>query len=263
MTEQIIIKEHKLFLTGSRASQTVLICPMMSEQLHKAEEQWQRIKALSTAGGAVTEDFLLAAFEVKDWNGELSPWETHIEGIGEFAGKADKTLDLILKGGIPVIREVLDGKDAFEKYGAGMGQGISDSNVDSDREQSYDGQRKLRWMIGGYSLAGLFALWSMYQTDVFCGAAGCSASLWYPGFMEYVKSHTLPKESRIYLSLGTKEEKARQPVLSGVGDAARELYEHYQQSGAVKTAALEWNPGNHFKDADERMDKGFSWLLKM
>ncbi len=262
MTEQIIIEEHKLLLTGSRTSRTVLICPMMSEQLHKAEEHWQRIKALSTAGGAVTEDFLLAAFEVKDWNGELSPWETHIEGIGEFAGKADKTLDLILKGGIPMIREALDRNGAFEKYGAGMGQGISGSNVVSDGEQPYDGQRKIRLMIGGYSLAGLFALWSMYQTDVFCGAAGCSASLWYPGFTEYAKLHALPKDSRVYLSLGTKEEKARQQVLSGVGDAARELYEHYQQSEAVKTAVLEWNPGNHFKDADERMDKGFSWLLK-
>ncbi|ERL11412.1 hypothetical protein HMPREF1248_0438 [Coriobacteriaceae bacterium BV3Ac1] len=31
--------------------------------------------------------------------------------------------------------------------------------------------------ISGYSLAGLFALWSLYQTDIFKGAACVSGSL--------------------------------------------------------------------------------------
>ena len=236
MTEQIIIEGHKLCLVGSSTAHIVLVCPVMSEQLHKAEEHWQRIKELSSEDVTMREDFLFAAVEVKDWNGELSPWELHIEGIGNFPGKAEQMLDLIIKYGIPAISDFTNRGDAT-------------------------GKQKLRFMIGGYSLAGLFALWSMYQTDVFCGAASCSGSLWYPEFLEYARLHDLPKQSLIYLSLGTKEEKAGQAVFSKISDVTRELYAYYKQSEAVKETILNWNPGNHFRDVDVRMDRGFAWLL--
>lgn len=32
------------------------------------------------------------------------------------------------------------------------------------------------YIIGGYSLAGLFALWAAYQTDVFCAVAAASSN---------------------------------------------------------------------------------------
>lgn len=236
MTEQIIIEGHKLCLVGSSTAHMVLVCPVMSEQLHKTEEHWQRIKELSSENGAIKEDFLFAAVEVKDWNGELSPWGLHIEGIGDFSGKAEQMLDLIINYGIPAIRDFTNRDDAASKH-------------------------KLQFMIGGYSLAGLFALWSMYQTDVFCGAASCSGSLWYPKFIEYARSHDLPKQSLIYLSLGTKEERAGQTVFSKIGNVTRELYTYYEQSEKVKETTLRWNPGNHFKDVDMRIDRGFSWLL--
>ncbi|MDE6686741.1 MAG: alpha/beta hydrolase [Lachnospiraceae bacterium] len=230
------IEEHKLCLVGSSNAHMVLICPMMSEQLHKVEEHWQRIKELSLEDGVKKEDFLLAAVEVKDWNGELSPWRQHIEGIGDFSGKADKMLDLIIKQGIPAIRDFINREDVSDKH-------------------------NLQFMIGGYSLAGLFALWSMYQTDVFCGAACCSGSLWYPKFIEFARTHTLPKQSLIYLSLGTKEETTGQGVFSKIGDATRELYAYYKLSDEVKETILKWNPGNHFKDVDARIDRGFAWLI--
>lgn len=230
------IEEHKLCLAGSSTAHIILVCPMMSEQLHKAEEHWQRIKELSSEDEIMKEDFLFAAVEVRDWNGELSPWEMQINGIGDFAGKADKMLNLIIKQGIPAIRDFIIRENASDKH-------------------------DLQFMIGGYSLAGLFALWSMYQTDVFCGAACCSGSLWYPKFIEYARTHTLPKQSFIYLSLGTKEEKTGKTVFSEIGDATRELYAYYKQSEAVKETVLKWNPGNHFKDPDVRIDRGFAWLI--
>lgn len=232
----MIIEGHKLCLIGSSTADIVLVCPMMSEQLHKAEEHWQRIKELSSEDEVMKEDFLFAAVEVKDWNRELSPWGMQIKGVGDFAGKADQMLDLIIQYGIPAIRDFTNGGDAAGKH-------------------------KLRFMIGGYSLAGLFALWSMYQTDVFCGAASCSGSLWYPEFIEYARSHDLPKQSLVYLSLGTKEEKAGHSVFSKNGDITRELYAYYKQSEAVKETTLKWNPGNHFKDVEVRIDRGFAWLL--
>ena len=48
----------------------------------------------------------------------------------------------------------------------------------------------LAWRgIAGYSLAGLFALYAIYQTDVFSRVGGMSGSLWFPSFKEYVFFH--------------------------------------------------------------------------
>ena len=58
--------------------------------------------------------------------------------------------------------------------------------------------------IAGYSLAGLFALWSVYQTDLFDWAASISGSLWFDGFLEFMKANT-PKVKFIYFSLGIKK----------------------------------------------------------
>ena len=111
-----------------------------------------------------------------------------------------------------------------------------------------------RYYIGGYSLAGLFSLWAAYQTDVFSGVAAASPSVWFPGFREYVKEH------EICLSLGDREEKTRNPVMSQVGDSIREIHDWYKKKGLACT--LEWNKGNHFKDPDIRTSRAFEWIMK-
>jgi hypothetical protein len=63
----------------------------------------------------------------------------------------------------------------------------------------------------------------------------------------------------VYLSLGDREEKTRNPVMARVGDAIREAYDHLRQTGT--DCVLEWNKGNHFKDADLRTAKAFAWLM--
>ena len=73
------------------------------------------------------------------------------------------------------------------------------------------------------------------------------------------------KENRIqansvYLSLGDREEKTRNPVMAAVGDRIREAYELLQGQGI--NTILEWNQGNHFRDADKRTAKAFAWLLQ-
>ena len=120
----------------------------------------------------------------------------------------------------------------------------------SDREKTY--------LIGGYSLAGLFAMWAVYNTDLFQGAAAVSPSMWFPGFDDYMKEHEI-KCRKVYLSLGNKEEKARNPVMATVGDRIRSAYELLKEREVECT--LEWNEGNHFRDPDLRTAKGFSWIL--
>ena len=165
-------------------------------------------------------DFCLLAVRVGDWNADLSPWEAPpVFGTEGFSGGAAAFLTEILK-------------------------------LCSDPAKTY--------CIGGYSLAGLFALWAAYRTDVFCGVAAASPSLWFPGFSDYMKTHAI-RTQRVYLSLGDREERTRNPVMATVGAKIREAHALLEAAGT--DCVLEWNPGNHFKDPDLRTAKAFSRIL--
>ena len=166
-------------------------------------------------------DFRLLALKVDSWNNDLSPWQ------------AD-----------PVF-----GKDGFGDGAADTLSTILDLTAD----------RGKRYFLGGYSLAGLFALWAVFRTDVFSGVAAASPSVWFPGFSDYIKSHEI-QTGNVYLSLGDREERTRNPVMATVGDRIRECYDYLPGKGVA--CVLEWNPGNHFKDPDIRTAKAFSWLMK-
>ena len=114
-------------------------------------------------------------------------------------------------------------------------------------------------ILGGYSLAGLFALWTGYQTDRFEGIAAASPSVWYPQWIDYA-SENKPLARSVYLSLGDKEEKAKNPIMAQVGNAIRK--QHELLTAQEVSTILEWNAGNHFVDSDKRTAKGFAWVMK-
>lgn len=164
--------------------------------------------------------FSLIAAKVDAWNQELTPWKAPaVYGTEEFGDGATQTLEEIKK-------------------------------LCADKSKTY--------YIGGYSLAGLFSLWAAYQTNLFAGVAAASPSVWFPGFIPYMKEHEIRAE-KVYLSLGEKEEKTKNPVMAQVGACIRAGYAHLQASGHLCT--LEWNPGGHFKDSVLRMAKAFAWLM--
>jgi len=167
-----------------------------------------------------SENFRLIAFLIGDWNKDLAPWKAPaVFGNDDFGDGAAETLGKIMK-------------------------------LCDDGTKTY--------YIGGYSLAGLFALWAAYQTDLFHGVAAASPSMWFPGFTEYMKERSI-MSSHVYLSLGDKEEKTKNPVMTTVGDRIRTAYDLLvkQQVDCV----LEWNEGNHFKDAELRTAGAFTWLI--
>ena len=116
-------------------------------------------------------------------------------------------------------------------------------------------------VLGGYSLAGLFALWAASETDGMDGVAAASPSVWIRDWLPYAESHPV-KAKRVYLSLGDREEKTRNPVLSRVGDCVRGEYDLLKRQLGETNCALEWNIGGHFADADKRLAKGFVWNLR-
>ena len=169
----------------------------------------------------VGDDFLLIAFKIDDWNNDLSPWQAPaVFGNEGFGRGASETL-------LEVLSE------------------LNDSNK--------------KYYIGGYSLAGLFALWTAFNTDKFNGVGSASPSVWFPGFIDYMKDNTI-KTSKVYLSLCDKEEKARNPIMATVGDCIKEAYTILKDNSV--DCILEWNEGNHFKDADIRTANAFAWVLK-
>lgn len=172
-------------------------------------------------------DFCLITVKVDDWNKDLSPWPAPaVFGNEDFGEGAPETLDFLLK-------KVLLPCDP-------------------------DTARRRRIYLGGYSLAGLFALWAGCRTDAFDGIAAASPSIWFPGFAEYMRNN-VPQTKAVYLSLGDREEKTRHPLMSQVGNVIRSSYEFLKDNGI--DCVLEWNKGNHFKNPDMRTAKAFAWLM--
>lgn len=174
----------------------------------------------SFISSSCNKSFKLIAIAIDKWNNDLSPWTSPaVFGKEDFGDGAKETLNEILK-------------------------------LCTSKNKKY--------FIGGYSLAGLFALWATYQTDIFNGVAAASPSMWFPKFIDYMKANDI-KANTVYLSLGDKEEKTRNQVMATVGDKIREAYDMLSKQGLK--CILEWNEGNHFKNPDIRTAKAFSWLI--
>lgn len=119
-----------------------------------------------------------------------------------------------------------------------------------------------RTVVAGYSLAGLFALWSACSCGLFDGAMSASGSMWYPDFADYVRANGLsPRVGAVYLSLGDAESRTRHPLLRTVRERTQEIYGVIRDSGVP--AVLEWNEGNHFTDAALRTAKGIARVAAM
>ena len=174
--------------------------------------------------------FLFTAIPVESWNDALSPWEAPaVWGKQGFGGKAGDTLRFLTEQVIPTLN------------------------------QQYPLPDNVKIILGGYSLAGLFALWASTQTDLFYGVAAASPSVWFPGWMEFEQQHPIQAQ-HVYLSLGDKEERTKNTVMAAVGDNIRTLHSQLIARGADCT--FEWNSGGHFKDADLRTAKAFRWMME-
>ena len=109
----------------------------------------------------------------------------------------------------------------------------------------------------GYSLAGLFCLWVATKTKV-KGIGCCSGSLWFENFVEYVSQSEIDT-SKIYLSLGKKEKKTRNVLMSTIEEKYNEVYSILLEKGIETTFVLE--NGNHFYEVYPRLVRSMKWLI--
>ena len=223
--DEMMICGKKCILYLNEDTEYILIQPVDENDISVLDNEVKYIEENTDR------NFSLVAFKIEDWNSELTPWEMPLlRGKGNFGDGATRTLEFIKNDFIPALSECIN-----------------------------TGNNEIKYILGGYSLAGLFSLWSGYQTDIFEGIAAVSPSVWYKKWIEYVETEKTLSE-KIYLSLGDTEEKTKHQILSKIGDNIRKQYEILEKSENVKTV-LEWNEGNHFKNPDIRTAKGFLWVM--
>lgn len=219
-------KKNIIFL--NEETEYILIQPVDENDIKKIDDEMKYILENTD------KDISLFAFEVKDWNTELTPWEMPlIFGKGNFGEGALKTLNWIKEDLIPAIeKEFFKSKD-----------------------------KKIKYILGGYSLAGLFALWTSYQKNDFIAINASSPSVWYKDWIPYISKNN-PISNIVYLSLGNKEEKTKNQIISKVKENIEIQFENLRTHENIKNVVLEWNEGNHFNDSEIRVGKGFIWCLK-
>ena len=174
----------------------------------------------------------LAAVSGVDWNRELSPWPAPkaFRGSDDFSGAAPAFLRKLTGHIVPLVENRLD-------------------FTPSSRA------------IAGYSLAGLFALWAVFEADTFDRAASVSGSLWYDGFLEHMNTSILRDGvERVYLSLGDREKNTRNPRMAVVEERTRQMAELLEAKGIPVT--FELNQGGHFNDAPCRITRAINALIK-
>lgn len=166
------------------------------------------------------------------WNQELSPWavETVVSKDDRFTGGAPDLLPLLTDEIVSQVERLLDAPPVWR-------------------------------CLAGYSLAGLFAVWTAFQTDLFTRILSASGSMWYPGWLEYASERQFAGPVQgVYLSVGEQESTSRNAVLQTVGARTQALAALFSERGIP--TKFELNPGNHFKNPPLRVVKGIHWLLQ-
>ncbi len=214
--------EKKIELFGTNSD---VLCVMHAGH-DEGEKVWQACQSILGSN-----PFTLAAISNLNWERELSPWNAPpvFKKSPEFSGGADVYIEELVDILLPSIIKKLE-------------------------------QKPTKIYIVGYSLAGLFALYSTYKTDVFCGVVSASSSMWYPGFLDFVLRNNISNNvNKIYLSLGSKESKTKNLVMQTVEERTRHIYTHYLDR-RIETI-YEENEGGHFSNTAMRLAKGISWIV--
>ena len=164
-----------------------------------------------------------------DWDNAFSPWPAPGEPPGSpaFQGKSPEFLDLLTKRLIPAVESRL---------------GIPTDVVRT---------------LFGVSMSGLFTLWQWMVCDTFTNIASLSGSFWYPGLVDWMKTHPIPpKTGKAYFLLGEQEPKAPVKAFQSVGVDTGEIITLLREKGI--DAEFESVPGNHFTAPIHRLERAFA-----
>ena len=170
----------------------------------------------------------IVVIEDVNWNDDLTPWPA--EGVFKkakpFGGLATSFLDKLTKEIIPE---------------AEMSLGV-------------EGAERT---IMGVSLSGLFAVWACFNTNAFTNIISISGSLWYDGFIEWIKELTpSPNIKKVCMLLGEKEKIAKDKRMATVEDRTHAAANILKSKSHV-SVLFELVEGTHFSPILPRLERAF------
>ena len=166
-----------------------------------------------------------------NWNDDLTPWPAVgvFKKAKPFGGRTAAFLNKLTNENIP--------------------EAERDLGID-------DAERTLL----GVSLSGLFAVWAAFNTDAFTNIISISGSLWYDGFVEWMKEQTpSPQLKKICMLLGEKEKNAKEKRMATVEErslAAADIL----KAKSLAAVSFELVEGTHFSPILPRMERAMMTL---
>lgn len=252
------------YCSGGEGKGPVLFVQLSAKHEAKGmDEEIRLLKSMCSRG------FVFVAVVLDDWTGALMPWEDEAVTRKRMKRKGDNSNEVkrenVLgdrgnRGGAEV--ECGACGDGELKRGA-YGEAeetlayIEDVLLPCIRRAYGD----MPCVLAGYSLGGLFALWAAYRTESFDGICAVSPSLWVRGWDAYAEGRVACADA-VYLSLGDKEERARNVRMAAVGDCVRRQASRLTRQFTEGKTVFEWNRGGHFDDESGRMARGLAWTAE-
>ena len=163
-----------------------------------------------------------------NWNDDLTPWPA--EGVFKkakpFGGRAAEFLDKLTHEIIPEAEKHL---------------GIKSPEI----------------TLLGVSLSGLFAVWSAFNTDAFTNIISISGSLWYDGFVDWMKENTpSPNIKKVCMLLGEKEKQAKEKRMATVEECTHTAANILKERSCADVV-FELVEGTHFSPIMPRLEQAF------
>ena len=211
---------HSLHLDISSRRSDRICYVILPERLKEKELPWLDVMA-------ETHNATFVVISGVNWEEDLTPWKAPGLKGGEFAGKAQYFLEMLKA-------------DLFFNLEASL------------RIQKADRS------IIGVSLSGLFAVWASLSMPLFGSVGSVSGSLWYDGFLEWMKENKDTVTGRYYFSLGDKEKDGKNRRLASVEESTLKAVDLLKSVG--KEVFFEHNEGNHFGPLTERIEKAIKGI---
>jgi predicted alpha/beta superfamily hydrolase len=173
----------------------------------------------------------IVVIEDVNWNDDMTPWPAIgvFKKAKPFGGKAASFLNKLANEIIP----------------------------NTERELGIENAERT---LLGVSLSGLFAIWTAFNTDVFANIISISGSLWYDGFIEWMKEQTPSSRlKKVCMLLGEKEKNAKDKRMATVEErtlAAANLLKSKTQADVV----FELVEGTHFSPILPRIERAMMAL---
>ena len=121
----------------------------------------------------------------RDGTGSGSPASANRTTV--FAGRCPR--GKLERRPVALVRTARVGQAGLRRQGRGYA-GVAGAGC-AEHPSAVSIKEDCKVVLGGYSLAGLFALWAATRTDTMYGVAAASPSVWFPGWPGYEAAHPI------------------------------------------------------------------------